>query len=107
MPRGINDDNQITFFPAYFKELRFEIADIWSGAAFSQLVKRHFGVSELEHLSVTDLMELEKLVHTALSQVRSAKLEPITFGEKCVYHEDPFNSSDGVVYHPVCGRDSS
>ncbi|XP_027341871.1 MADS-box protein FLOWERING LOCUS C-like [Abrus precatorius] len=55
-------------------ELLFEIADIWSGAAFSQLVKRHFGVSEPEHLSVTELMELEKLIHTALSQIRSAKV---------------------------------
>lgn len=34
----------------------------------------HFGVSELEHLSVTDLMELEKLVHSALSRIRSAKV---------------------------------
>ncbi|KAL5188052.1 MADS-box protein FLOWERING LOCUS C [Glycine soja] len=55
------------------KGLRFEIADIWSDEAFSQLVQSHFGVSELEHLSVTDLMELEKLVHSALSRIRSAK----------------------------------
>ena len=56
------------------KGLRFEIADIWSDEAFSQLVQSHFGVSELEHLSVTDLMELEKLVHSALSRIRSAKM---------------------------------
>ncbi|XP_061363769.1 MADS-box protein FLOWERING LOCUS C-like [Gastrolobium bilobum] len=55
-------------------ELRFEIADIRSDAAFSKLVKRRFGVCELEHLSVTDLTELEKLIHTALSQIRSAKM---------------------------------
>ncbi|KAG4999826.1 hypothetical protein JHK87_020898 [Glycine soja] len=35
---------------------------------------RHFGVSELEHLSVSDLMELEKLTHAALSRIRSAKM---------------------------------
>ncbi|KAL2343476.1 hypothetical protein Fmac_004761 [Flemingia macrophylla] len=56
------------------KELCFEITDIWSDAAFSQLVKRHFGVSELEHLTLTDLLELETLIHTALSQIRSAKM---------------------------------
>ncbi|TKY59914.1 Agamous MADS-box protein AGL31 [Spatholobus suberectus] len=56
------------------KELRFEIGDIWSGVAFPQFVKRHFGVSELDQLSVTDLMELEKLIHTALSQIRSTKM---------------------------------
>ncbi|KAL2615959.1 hypothetical protein AAZV13_08G096600 [Glycine max] len=56
------------------KELCFEIADIWSGSAFSQMIKRHFGVSELEHLSVSDLMELEKLTHAALSRIRSAKM---------------------------------
>ncbi|CAJ1938831.1 unnamed protein product [Sphenostylis stenocarpa] len=55
------------------KELRFEIAEIWSGSTFSQLVKRQYGASELEHLSVTDLMELEKVIHTSLSQIRSAK----------------------------------
>ncbi|KAK7359358.1 hypothetical protein VNO77_01313 [Canavalia gladiata] len=60
--------------PSSKPELQFEIADIWSGAAFSQLVKRHFGVCEPEHLSVTNLMELEKLIHTALSQIRSAKM---------------------------------
>ncbi|KAG5025092.1 hypothetical protein AAZX31_08G102600 [Glycine max] len=56
------------------QELCFEIADIWSGSAFSQMIKRHFGVSELEHLSVSDLMELEKLTHAALSRIRSAKM---------------------------------
>ncbi|KAJ1407337.1 hypothetical protein SESBI_24443 [Sesbania bispinosa] len=55
-------------------DICFDVADIWSGAAFSQLVKRYFGVSELEHLSVTDLMELEKLIHTVLSQIASAKM---------------------------------
>ncbi|KAK7319025.1 hypothetical protein RJT34_03734 [Clitoria ternatea] len=55
-------------------EFRFGIADIWSDEAFSQLVKRHYGISELEHLGVTELMELEKLTHSAISQIRTAKV---------------------------------
>ncbi|AET04964.2 MADS-box transcription factor [Medicago truncatula] len=56
------------------QEIRTEIADTWLGEAFSEFVKRHFGVSELEHLSVTELMELEKLIPAALSQIRSSKV---------------------------------
>ncbi|KAK7247017.1 hypothetical protein RIF29_41893 [Crotalaria pallida] len=55
-------------------QFRFEFVDIRSGAAFSQFVKRHFGVSEVEHLSMTELMELERITHSTLSQIRSAKM---------------------------------
>lgn len=57
------------------QEIHTEIADTGLGEAFSEFVKRHFGVFELEHLSMTELMELEKLIPAALSQIRSSKMQ--------------------------------